>query len=106
MTIKILSEEDLRKRLKKAGKKEKEIEELLTEYTQAVSKATPDTNAMADLLRKNQQNAMLRVKGFNLSREQYDALNNYFRVADSDGTEIDASILVQKALDELIKIIQ
>ena len=49
---------------------------------------------------------MLRVKGFNLTREQYDALNNYFSDPDSDGSGIEAFILVQKALEELVKIIQ
>lgn len=106
MTKKIVSEADLIQRLKKAGKKEKEIQDLLNKYTQATSITTPDNNKISELLQKNQENMMLRVKGFNLTRDQYDVLNNYFADQNSKEENLDAYTLVNKTLEEFIKIIQ
>lgn len=106
MTKNIISEEEITQRLKKSGKKEKEIQELLNKYTRATSKTTPDIHKMSEILQKNQENAILRVKGFALTRDQYEVLNDYFTDGKSENENIDAYTLVLKTLNEFIEIIQ
>jgi hypothetical protein len=106
MTNVLLTEDDLANKLKNAGKNDAEIDELINKYNQAISQIHPDNEAMNTLLMKTQQSAVLRVRGFNLTGEQYELLNNYFKSPNTESNDLDAFTLVQKTIEEFIKVIQ
>lgn len=97
-----ISVEDIRKRLRKKGMKSKEIDLLLRQQVEIKEmKIIPDKDAIAGILRKNEENAELKVKPFRLTREQYDALLNYFQETSANALDnLDADTLVHKAIDE------
>jgi hypothetical protein len=106
--MKTLTEEQLTKRLKKAGKTKAQIEELINQYVSAIGRAIPDTNAISELLKKTQEDTMLRVKSFALTGEEYDALLLLYKESNPNIEEsnITANLLVQYAFKEFIKEIQ
>ncbi len=107
MTKKLVTEEDLRKRLLKNGKSVDEIDTLIGKHIDATSSPAIDTDAISELLRKAQHDSALRVLPFKLAKEQYDSLASYFDDASTTrpGSEVDASYLVQRTLEEFINLI-
>lgn len=107
MNKRLVTEDDLRKRLSKKGKSADEIEALIGKHIDATSSPAIDTDAISELLRKAQHESTLRVRPFKLTKEQYDALASYFEDASTTrpGFEVDASYLVQRALEEFINLI-
>jgi hypothetical protein len=99
-----VSVEDITKRLKKSGMSNKEIQVLLRQQADVNKmKIIPDKDAIAGILRKNEEDAELKVKPFKLTREQYDALLNYFKdAASSSHDNLDADTLVHKVIDEFV----
>lgn len=100
----LVTEDQLRERLRVAGKTDEEIEQWIMQYTETAYDEFPDEEAISRILQKTQEDSALRVRGFRLKREQYDALLSRFEesgkiVADQ---QIDASRLVKMALEEII----
>ena len=107
MSSRFVTEEELRDRLRTAGKSEEGIEELIDQYADASSNDFPDESAISRILQKTQQESMLRVKSFKLTREQYDALLGTYieESALVDGVQVDAGFLIQAALKDFIDLI-
>ena len=99
-----ISIEEVRKRLKKKGLNSRDIQALLRQQVDVRKmKIIPDKEAIAGILRKNEQDAELKVKQFKLTREQHDALLNYFKEASAGSHDnLDADTLVHKVIDEFI----
>ena|SRR5712691_12564022 len=107
MSKKLVTEDQLRDRLAKSGKTTAEIDALIGKHIDATSSPTIDIDAISEILQKAQQDSALRVRGFKLTKEQYDALASYFEdvnAMQSEG-EPDASYLVRRALDEFINLL-
>jgi len=98
-----VTEAQLKKRLRKSGKNDEETKQWILQYTKTAHDESPDEQAIAGILQKNQEDSVLRVKGFSLTREQYYALIGHFEesgklVADQ---QIDASRLVKMTVEEI-----
>ena len=104
MNKEIISEEKLRKKLRKIGKSVEEIDRFIDEYVSDQDEGSVDKNAISDILEKTKEESVLRVARFNLTQEQYDSLLNYFEESEkiSSGKQGDARSLVQKAIKEFI----
>jgi hypothetical protein len=103
---KLITEAQLRTRLRKTGKSDDEIEQWILQYAEAAHDESPNEQMISGILQKTQEDNVLRVKGFSLTREQYDALIGYFEesgklVADQ---QIDASRLVKMAVEEIVNL--
>lgn len=101
---KLVTEDQLRERLREAGRTDEEIEQWIGQYTETVRDEFLDEEAISRILQKTQEDSALRVKGFPLTREQYDALLSHFEesgklVADQ---QVDAGRLVKMALEQII----
>ncbi|MEW6668367.1 MAG: hypothetical protein AB1512_24405 [Thermodesulfobacteriota bacterium] len=107
MSKRIVTEEEVRRRLSKSGKTSEDIDKLIDGHIDATRSPTIDSGAVSDLLRKAEHESTLRVRGFKLTREQFDALASYFEDAKATppGFEPEASYLVQRAVEEFIKLI-
>lgn len=107
MKKRTVSEEELRSRLAKSGKTEAEIDSLINRYVGLPEVAIPNENAISNLLKKTQGENILRVKGFVLTKEQYDTLAGYFQDVNKefDYAEPSGSQLVRAALHEFLKLI-
>jgi hypothetical protein len=99
-----ISAEDVAKRLKKKGMTNKEIQVLLKQQMDINKmRIVPDKDAIAGILRKNEEDAELKVKPFRLTREQYDALLSYFKESTASSQDNpDADTLVHKVIEEFI----
>jgi hypothetical protein len=105
MTTRAVSEDEVRERLRQCGKSDDEIETLLHQYAEAATgNQIPDRDAISDLLSKTRRDSELRVRGFNLTREQYDILIRHSLPAGSGEADqqVSANVLVQKALETFI----
>lgn len=107
MTSRLVTEEQLRERLRLAGKSDQEIEELIDQYADASRSDLPDERAISRILQRTEQEGVLRVKTFKLSRQQYDALLGHYEEvgAVAEGQQADAGLLVQKALEDTVDLI-
>ena len=107
MTHTRVTEAQLRERLKSLGKTPEEIENMIDQYVESNQTKFPDMSAISQILQKTQEDSVLRVRGFKLSREQYDTLLNYFEESDTltIGQQADANSLLQRALGEFINLI-
>jgi uncharacterized protein (UPF0335 family) len=103
----IVNEEELRARWEKVGKNAEEIEQLIDEYIEASGSGFLNTDAISEIVKKTQKDRALRVKGFNLTREQFDVLTSYYEEIGGlvPGQPVDANLLVQKALREFIDLL-
>ena len=94
------SERKLKEKLKKTGKfTDEQIEKLIEDYLEAGQQEFPDTDVLARLAQKRQEDRYLRVN-FKLSKKQYAALAAYFNDYDQSG-----NVLVGKAIEEFISMI-
>ena len=102
-----ITETEVRRRLKKSGKSSEEIESLIDQYASVSSGYQLNTDSISEILRKTQEESIFRVKGFKLSRDQFDALFTYYEEAGRLTSEqsVDGSILVRLALSEFIELI-
>jgi len=100
---KLVTEAQLRTRLRKAGKNDNEIEQWILQYTEAAHDESPDEQMITGILQKTQEDSVLRVKGFSLTREQYDALVSHFEESNKlvVDQQVDASRLVKMAIEEI-----
>ena len=107
MSKNIITEDQLRERLRRSGKTDEEIEKLIDQYVEVSSEKYFDRKAISEILKKSKEESMLRVGRFNLTREQYDALLSYFEESGElvSSQQIDAKSLVQKALGEFINLL-
>jgi len=108
MKSRVITEEQLRDRLAEAGKSNQEIEDLIDQYAEASRQEYPDTEAIAVILQKTQEDSILRVRGFKLTKEQYDILLDYYEGEGkvlAEGQQVDANLLVQRALEEFLNLI-
>lgn len=95
--MKTVNESEIRKRLK--GKKESEIEKLVSDYLDASNAVAPDFQVIDEILAKSQADAELTVKTFRLTRDQYETLASVLEMPGADG-----AALCKKAIDELISL--
>jgi hypothetical protein len=107
VTGRLVTEEQLRERLRGAGKSKAEIEDLIDEYADASSSDFPDEDAISRILQKTQEDSVLRVKSFKLTRAQYDALLGHYMEARAAVAEeqVDAGLLVREALEDFIDLV-
>ena len=107
MNKRVVSEEELRKRLAKLGRTESEIDSLIYQYVGIQEYALPDEKAIEDLLNKSREERTLRVQGFSLTKEQYDTLVSYYQDSNQviDSASTSGSILVKLALEEFLALI-
>jgi hypothetical protein len=107
VSSKPVTENQLRKRLLKAGKTKEEIDSLIDEYAAASCDGIPDETMVSRILRKTEQDRVLRVKGFRLTREQYDILLNHCEESDGfvPGQQVGANFLIEMALKEIVDLI-
>jgi len=107
VTTKVVTEEQLRERLRLAGKADEEIEELIDQYAGASRGDLPDESAISRILQRTQQESILRVQSFKLTKQQYDALLGHYQEVGAvpEGQQAEASLLVQKALEDTVDLI-
>jgi hypothetical protein len=107
MPLETVTEEEIQKRLRKLGKSDEEIDNLLDQYSDTMDSEYPNEDAISEILQKTARERVLRVR-FNLPRDQYDALLNYFQESDMvvSSAPPQAKKLVQEAIKEFIDLLQ
>jgi hypothetical protein len=107
MSPTIVTEQDIRERLKSAGKSDEETDGLIQEYLAASHESVPDEQAISLILRRSQEDSVLRVRAFQLTRDQYDTLANHLEESGDlpAGHDAEAGLLVNKALEQFIDLI-
>lgn len=104
MTQKIVSEIELRKRLKEKGVKKADIDHLIGEYIDSTVVTDVDTAAISGILQKAQAESSLRVSSFKLERREYEEIVSYFQ--ESDATRLpeepSAEYLVRRLIKDFI----
>ena len=103
----IISEDQLRERLRGSGKTDEQIEQWINEYTGTTYEVTPDEQAISSILQKTQEDSILRVRSFRLTKEQYDALLSYFEESGELAVDqqMNADWLVKMAVREIAELI-
>lgn len=99
----VVTEDQLRERLRRAGKTDEEIEQWINKYTGTTRDEFLDEEAISRILQKTQEDSVLRVRGFRLTREQYDALLNRFEESGKQvvDQQVEASRLIKMAIEEI-----
>lgn len=107
MNNKTVSEDELRARLLSLGKTSDEIEKLIDDYVGIPSEPNVSSEAISNILRKAQEEGILRVGRFKLNQDEYDALHSYFEDSGklSRDEEADGRKLVKLALQDFLELI-
>ena len=92
----LVTEDEIRDRHMKHGKSAGEVDTLIGKHLDASNSPPIDVDALSSILRNVQHDSTLRVRGFKLTKEQYDSLLSYFEDASAAqaGYEHDANYLV------------